>query len=97
MCGIARVAVGTGHTQAIPIRGRLQWVDRERRVTGGDQRLHPRTPIGLDPDRDLPAGVAGVFPKLRTDHRAQPCDPATPSGSLALAGVRPGESINSMS
>ncbi len=40
---IRRVALGAGHAVAFPVPGRLQRIDRIHRVTGRDQRCHPRT------------------------------------------------------
>ena len=37
----------------VPITRSLKRVDRIHRIAGRDQRLHPRTPIGLNPDQYL--------------------------------------------
>ena len=72
---ISGVALGAGHAVPFPVPGRLQRVDREHRVPGRDQRGHPRTPVGLDPDRDLPGVVlVSVLAELLADHRVQPGD-----------------------
>ena len=94
---VGRVALGPRHPQALPIPGRLQRIDREHRVPGGDQRLHPRTPIGLNPDRDLPGGVLGIFAELRADHRVHPRDPRHTLRQASLGQLRPAASINSTS
>jgi hypothetical protein len=52
-----RVAlVALGPRGAVPLLepGRLPRVDRVDAVAGRDQRLHPWTPVGLDPDHHLP-------------------------------------------
>ena len=46
-----RPALDPGHV-ALPVPRRLQRVDRIHRVPGRDQRLHPRTPVSLNPHRD---------------------------------------------
>jgi hypothetical protein len=71
---VGRVALGPGHREAFAVAGGLQRVDRVHRIPGGDQRLDPRTPVGFDPDRDLPASVSGGLAELRTDHGVQPGD-----------------------
>ncbi len=38
-------------------------------VAGRDQRLHPRAPVGLDPDHH--PGLVGILTELRADHRVQ--------------------------
>jgi hypothetical protein len=59
-----------------PIAGHLQRIDRVHLVAGREQRLHPRTPLGLDPDHDLNGLI--VVADVLTDHRVQPGDPADP-------------------
>jgi hypothetical protein len=94
---VGGVALRARHSKAFAVSGRLQRIDRVHRVPGGDQRPHPRTPVGLDPDLHQPRGVLDVVTELRTDHRVQPADPATPSCRRALASRRPAASITSTS
>jgi hypothetical protein len=87
---VGRIACGTRHAEAVPIPGCLQRIDREHRVTGDDQRLHPRTPIGLN--RDLAGHILDVIADLRIDHRVQPRNPRHPLlqpslGQPAAGGV----------
>ena len=42
----------------LPIAGHLHRIDREHRVAGRQQGLHPRAPFGLDPDHHL-GGLTG--------------------------------------
>jgi len=81
---VGRIALGPGHPEAVPIPGRLQRIDREHHVSGGDQRLHPRTPIGLNPNRDLAGYILDIIAKLRADQRMQPRDPRDTLGQPRL-------------
>ena len=54
---------------ALPISGCLQWIHRKHRVTGNQQRLHPRTSIRLDPDDHI--GWFGVLWQVVGDQRMQ--------------------------
>jgi hypothetical protein len=45
--------------------------------------VHPRTPIGLDPDHHLYR--AGILVDVFADHRVQPGYPGDPVGQLRLA------------
>lgn len=47
---VTGVTLGTGNAMPLPVTRGLQRIDCEHRVAGRQQRLHPRTPIGLDPD-----------------------------------------------
>ena len=89
MCASAGVALGARHAVPFPVPGRLQRVDREHRVPGRDQRLHPRTPVGLDPDHHL-ATSSVVLAELLADHRVQPGDPRHALGQPGLGQPAPG-------
>jgi hypothetical protein len=77
---------------AFPVPGRLQRVDRIHRVSGRDQCLYPRSPVSLDPDRDLP-GVAliGILAQLLADHRVQPGCTRHALGQPSLRQPPPGD------
>jgi hypothetical protein len=45
---VGRIALGPGYGVPLPVPGYLQRVDRVHPVAGGEQRPHPRTPVGLD-------------------------------------------------
>jgi hypothetical protein len=64
---VSSVALATRAAFGFPEPGHLQRVDRVHRVAGRDQRLHPRTPVGLDPDHHL--HLAGVPIDVFADHR----------------------------
>ena len=64
-------------------------------VPGRQQRLHPRAPVGLDPDHDLLRLV--ILLQLLGDQLVQPSDPGDPSPSLALPSRRPASSWTSTS
>ncbi|GLZ02348.1 hypothetical protein Acsp02_95990 [Actinoplanes sp. NBRC 103695] len=69
---IGGVTFGPGRRKPVAIPGRLQRVDREHRVSSGDQRLHSWTPIGFNSDLDQFDGVHGVLAVDRQvlgDHR----------------------------
>jgi hypothetical protein len=66
------------------VAGHLPRVDRVHLVAGGDQGLHPRAPLGLDPDHHLHRLGTDVTDML-ADHRVQPGDPRDPFGQLGLA------------
>ena len=57
----------------LPKPGDLPRVDRIHHITGRDQRLHPRTPISLDPNRDLIR--LGVLSQMLPDQLMQPGNP----------------------
>jgi hypothetical protein len=84
---VAGVALGPGHTAALPVTGHLQRIDRIHQITGREQRLYPRPPLGLDPDHDLDrlAVLAHVLAHVLTDHRVQPGDPRDPLRKPGLA------------
>ena len=73
---IAGVGLRPRHPVAFPVPRRLQRVDRVDGVTGGDQRLHPRTPIGLDPHDHL-VGV-GVQIGMLAQQLVEACHPGQP-------------------
>jgi hypothetical protein len=50
---IARVRLRPRDTVSFPVAGHLQRVDREHHIPSRQQRLHPRAPVGLDPDQHL--------------------------------------------
>jgi hypothetical protein len=63
----------------VPCRSRvardLQQIDRIDGVAGGDQRLHPRSPVGLDADHHLVGlGVVGQMVGHEGMQRRQPVD-----------------------
>jgi hypothetical protein len=71
------------------VTGRGQRIDREHLVAGREQRLHPRTAVGLDPDdHRVRLAVAEMVRDQSVQHR----DPATPSGSRRRASLRPSPS-----
>jgi hypothetical protein len=63
---------------AFPIPSRLQRVDRIHQVTGGEQGLHPRATVGLDPDDHLGGVLVGT--EMFGDQRVQPGQPGYPFG-----------------
>ena len=50
---VHRIGLRPRRRMPFPIPGHLQRVDREHRVAGREQRLHPRPTIGLDPHQHL--------------------------------------------
>ena len=60
----------------VPVPRRLERVDRIHGVAGRDQRLHPRTTIGLDPDQHLLR--PGVRVEMISDQLMEPADPRQP-------------------
>ena len=60
----------------LPIAGHLHRVDRIDHIAGGQQRLHPRPPLGLDPDQHL-VRLARRVQMLR-DQLMQRGDPGQP-------------------
>lgn len=73
---VGGAAFGAGHAVPFPVAGHLQWVDRIHRVPGGNQRLYPRSSVGLDPDRHL--GLVDVLTEVLGDHRMQSSHPRYP-------------------
>jgi hypothetical protein len=73
---VTRVALGAGHHMTLAITRRLQRIDRIYLVARSDQRLHPRTPIGLDPDHNLIS--FGILAQMLGDQFVQPGDPGDP-------------------
>ena len=68
---------------ALPVAGHRHRIDRVYTVAGRDQRLHPRTPVGLDTDPHPPGGLARfeIGPLRRHvlgDQRMQPGDALKP-------------------
>ncbi len=63
------IALGPRYREPVAVSGSLQRVDREHGVAGADQRLHPRAPVGLNPDHHLERLVC---PDVLTDQRVQP-------------------------
>ena len=81
---VGRIALGPGHGAPLPVPGYLQRVDRVHPVAGGEQRLHPRTPVGLDADHHLhPIDV--LVTDVPADQGMQPVDAGDPLGELGLA------------
>ena len=70
---IPGVALGPRGGMPLPVPADLLGVDREHLVPGGDQRGHPRPPIGLDPDHRLLR--PGVLLGEPADQLVQPGDP----------------------
>ena len=52
-CASAGVGLRARRRVPLPVPGHLHRVDREHHIAGSEQRLHPRTPFGLDPDQHL--------------------------------------------
>ena len=50
---IRRIRLRPRRGMAFPIPGHLQRVDRKHHIAGGQQRLHPRPPLGLNSDQHL--------------------------------------------
>ena len=59
--GIRRVGLRRRGRMPLPVPGHLHWVDREHDMAGRQQRLHSRTPFGLNPNQHL----------IRLQHRIQ--------------------------
>ena len=66
---ITRVALGPRHPVPFPIPSGLQRVHRKHRVSGGHQRLHPRTPISFNPHRHI--SRLGVIGQVIGDQRVR--------------------------
>lgn len=60
------------HPVTVPVVRRLERVDREHLVAGGDERPRPRPPVSLDTYEHLDL-IAAVDPLA--DHRVQAGDP----------------------
>jgi hypothetical protein len=73
---VARVALRSAGAVPLAVAGDLQRVDRVDGVAGGDQGLHPRAAVGLDPDHDV-SGL-GVLAEMVGDQRVQRRDPLHP-------------------
>lgn len=71
---IPSIAFSARHPQSTPEIRNLQRIDRHDRVTGRDQRRHPRATIGLNPDHHLHI-LIGIFTDPLADHRVQPGHP----------------------
>ena len=67
---------------SLPISGHPQRVDRIHLVAGRKQRLHPRPPLGLDPDHDLNRLI--VVADVLADQRVQPGNPGDPFRQAGL-------------
>jgi hypothetical protein len=79
---VGGVALTTRAAFGLPEPGHLHRVDRIHPVARGAQRLHPRTPIGLDPDHHLDR--AGIRIDVFADHRVQPGYPGDSLRQLRL-------------
>lgn len=86
--GVPGVALGPRRGVPLAVTRDLPGVDREHRVPGGDQRGHPRPPVGLDPDQHLLG--AQVLPGETGDQLVQPRDPDNALGQPGLAQPPPG-------
>jgi hypothetical protein len=75
---IAGVALDPGRAVSFAVAGHLQRIDRGDGVAGGDQGLHPRPAVGLDPDDHL-LGL-GVLGQVIGDQGMQPGQPVDPLG-----------------
>ena len=73
---ITRVGLRPRRGVPVPVPRRLERVDRIHRVTGRDQRLHPRTPVGLNPHQHLLR--PGVRVEMISDQLMEPADPRQP-------------------
>jgi hypothetical protein len=85
---ILSVALGPRGVMPLPVAGDLQRVDREHLVAGGDQRLPPSAPVGLDPNHHLLGRcVLGQEP---ADQPVQLRDPGAPFRQPSPAQPPPG-------
>lgn len=84
---VGRVALGARDAQPFPVPCRLQRVDRQHPVPGGDRRLHPQATAGLDPDHHL--RLFGRFIELFGDHRVQLGHPHRSLGQAGLGQPAP--------
>jgi hypothetical protein len=82
---VGGVALATRAAFGLPEPGQLQRVDGIHQVARGDQRLHPRTTIGLDPDHHLDGLDILIEPIIACNLAT----PAIPSASFALPSRRP--------
>ena len=78
------------------VAGHLSGIDRVDEVPGGDQRLHPRSAVGLDADHDLVGfGVlVEVIGDQSTDAAGMPVSEAVPSESSTLSAPAAGMSCS---
>lgn len=82
--GVAGVGLASTDVMAVTVPGRGHRVDRVHLVPRGDQGAHPQSPVGLDPDQDLPR-ILGV----RADQGVETPDPFDASRSRRAASRRP--------
>jgi hypothetical protein len=78
--GVAGVGLGPGRRVSFPVAGHRHRVDRIHLVAGRDQSLHPRTPVGLDPDPHPGGYLVGIQVGpfrwgVLGDQRVQTADP----------------------
>lgn len=69
---IPRVALRAGGDVPFAVPGRRERVDRIHLIAGREQRLHPRTPVGLDPHHHR---ARLCLAEMIRDQRVQGCDP----------------------
>jgi hypothetical protein len=80
---VTGVTLGARHTVPLPVPRRLQRIDCENPVAGGNQRAHPRSTIGLDAHGDLVSIGIGI--KMLTQEYVQA---GHPSHTLRDPGLR---------
>lgn len=73
---IARIGLRLRGAVPFAVAGSLNRVDRPHLVAGRDQRLHPRTTVGLDPDQHLVRIL--VVAEMIRDQGVQIRDPDDP-------------------
>ena len=78
---VARIRLRTRRAVPVAVARGLDRVDRPHLVAGRQQRLHPRPPVGLDPDQHLIRLV--VVAEMITDQAVQVGDPGHPFGESA--------------
>jgi hypothetical protein len=83
----------------LPVARDRQRIDREHLVAGGEQRLHPRAAVGLDPDHDLSRLIelAIVLTDVPPISSCSCAIPDMPSGNRRRTSLRPVSSWISMS
>ena len=86
--GVARVGLRSRDVVAVAITRDRERVDRVQLIARRDQRLHPQTAIGLDPDHHLVRIVSVIGDELM-----EPRIPASPSGNRRRAICLPASSI----
>ena len=87
------IALGAGHPVAFPVPGGLQRVHRIHHIPGRDQRGHPRTAVGLDPDHHL--RILSVCAQVLPGQLVQPGHPGHPFRQ-PLPGQHPARLIHQL-